>query len=192
MTSNIVCGIISNIKKGCGCMKNNSKIALGIIFILVGLGSLLTTFNLMSDNIILLLISIGFFTLYFFKGGNSNYSNIGFIIPAAILLAIAPQEFIIQKFSFQKYDSDIMTLSLGLAFLLIYLVHNIWIKDFKGNRKHWPAFIAVIFFAVSAANYISETYNVKVLDYLRNFGWGALLIIIGVFLLLKEVLKKKI
>lgn len=173
-------------------MKNNSKIALGIIFILFGIGSLLTTFNFMNNNIILLLISVGFFTLYFFKGGNSNYSNIGFIIPAALLLAIAPQEFIVNNLSVQKYDGEIMTLSLGLAFLLIYVIHNLWIKDFKGNRKHWPLFIALILIAAATANYVSNTYNVKVLDYLRNFGWGALLIVIGVYLLVREIIKKKV
>jgi hypothetical protein len=172
-------------------MKNNSKIALGVILILFGIGSLLTTFNFMNDNIILLLISIGFFTLYFFKGGNSNYANIGFIIPAAILLAIAPQDFIVEKFSAERYNGELMTLSLGLAFFLIYFIHSIWIKDFKGKRRHWPLLVALVLLAMSAVNYASDAYNVKVLDYLRNFGWGVLLIGIGVYLLVRELIKKK-
>jgi hypothetical protein len=173
-------------------MKNNSRIELGIIFILIGVGALLSSMNYLNHNGILLMISLVFFAFYFLRGGNKYYNNIGLLIPACILLVLAPIDIIRGRNAFYKVDDQIAMLAIAIAFFLIYVIHNMWVKDIRNRKRHWPLFLAIILAVVSISNYLSDVYDVAVGDFFRQYSWGILLIMLGIYILIKEVFKKKI
>ena len=106
-------------------MKNNSGSIIGIIFILIGIGALLSTMNYMNHSVIMLMVSIAFFTLYFFKGGNKNYYNLSFLMPACILLMLSPLDSLRTNSLFNKLDNEITVLAIAVAFFLVYFIHNL-------------------------------------------------------------------
>lgn len=173
-------------------MKNNSRSAIGIIFILIGAGALLSTMNYMNHNVIMLMISIAFFALYFLRGGNKNYYNLSFLMPACILLALSPLDSLRNNSLFIKLDSEITVLAIAVAFFLIYFIHNLWVRDIRNRKRHWPLLVGIVLSALGIFNYISNTYDVAVGNFILHYAWSFIFILLGIFILIREFLKKKI
>lgn len=164
----------------------NSKAGVGIFLILIGLGTLASRFGLLQGESILLLISAAFFGMYIMNGGNKRYSNIGFIIPACILLAVWGMSYI-EESRLLGVESDSVSLSLiGLAFLAVYFIHSVWFREERTGRRNWPLIPAVVIFVVSGASYVDSTMNWNVVSLVfENIG-PVIIIIIGICLLAKS------
>ncbi|MBC8060439.1 MAG: hypothetical protein H7Y18_07215 [Clostridiaceae bacterium] len=173
-------------------MKNNSSRAIGIIFILIGVGALLSTMNYMNHNVIMLMISIAFFALYFVRGGNKNYYNLSLLMPACILLMLSPLETLRTYSFFNKLDSEITILAIATAFFLMYFMHNFWVRDIRNRKRHWPLLVGIVLSAVGISNYISNTYDVAVGNFILHYAWSFIFILLGIFILIKEFFKKKL
>lgn len=171
-------------------MKNNSRSAIGIIFILIGVAALLSTMNYMNHNVIMIMVSIAFFALYFLRGGNKNYYNISFLIPACILLMLSPLEILRTISFFNKLDSEITVLAIAVAFFLIYFVHNLWVRDIRNRKRHWPLLVGLILSIIGTVNYIANTYDVAVGNFILHYAWSILFILLGIFILIRESFKK--
>ena len=173
-------------------MKNNSRCAIGIIFILIGTGTLLSTMNYMNSSVIMLMISIAFFVLYFFKGGNKNYYNLSFLMPACILLMLSPLNVLRTKGIFYKIDSEITVLAIATAFFMIYFIHNLWVRDIGSKKRHWPLLVGVVLSSIEISNYISNTYDMAVGNFILHYAWSVILILVGISILIREFFKKKL
>ena len=171
-------------------MKNNFKSAIGIIFILIGVGALLSTMNYMNHNMIMLMISIAFFALYFLRGGNKYYYNLSFLMPACILLMLSPLDNLRNNSIFNKLDSEITIFAIAGAFFLIYFMHNLWVRDIRNRKRHWPLLVGIVLSAIGISNYISNTYDVAVGNFILHYAWSILFILLGSFILIKEFFKK--
>jgi len=172
-------------------MKNNSSSAMGIIFILIGVGALLSTMNYLNHNVIMLMVSLAFFALYFVRGGNKNYYNLSFLMPACILLMLSPLEILRTNNFFNKLDSEITVLAIAVAFFLIYFMHNLWVRDIRNKKRHWPLLVGIVLSAIGISNYISNTYDVAVGNFILHYAWSILFILLGIFILIREFFKKK-
>lgn len=173
-------------------MKNNSGSAIGIIFILIGIGALLSTMNFLNSSVIMLMVSIAFFALYFFKGGNKNYYNLSFLMPACILLMLSPLDSLRNNSLFYKLDSEITVFALAVAFFLMYFIHNLWVRDSRNRKRHWPLLVGIVLSAIGISNYVSNTYDVAVGNFILHYAWSFIFISLGVFILIREFLKKKL
>ena len=173
-------------------MKNNSGSAIGIIFILIGAGALLSAMNYMNHNVIMLMVSIAFFAFYFLRGGNKNYYNLNFLIPACILLMLSPLDSLRTNSLFNKLDSEITVLAIAVAFFLIYFIHNLWVRDIRNRKRHWPLLVGMALSAIGISNYISNTYDVAVGNFIIHYAWSFIFILIGIFILIREFFKKKL
>ena len=172
-------------------MKDNSRFSLGLIFILIGVGALLSKMNYINNSVIMFLVSLGFFTVYFFRGGNKNYYNIGMLIPACILLVLSPLDSIKNYNTSYQIEDSITVLAISVAFFLIYFIHNLWVRDIRNRKRHWPLTVGSILAIVGVLNYVSDNYDVAVWNLMKQYSWGIILIILGVYIMLKEVFKKR-
>jgi len=110
------------------------KLKSGILLITIGLFMLLNTFDLVSDNIFLYLLSAGFLISYILLGARKNYRNIGFLIPASILTSIALASDL-QRIDFvNNLGSGVFFILLGISFLVI-LIHSSAFENWD-----WPLY----------------------------------------------------
>jgi hypothetical protein len=112
------------------------KKKIGILLITIGIFILLNTLNLISDDIFLYLLSGGFLFTYFILGARKHYRNIGFLIPGAILLAIALFSDLERINSIDSLGGGVFFIMLGLAFLIVF-IHT---SAFK--KWDWPIYPA--------------------------------------------------
>lgn len=157
---------------------NKKKIA--IFLIVIGLLLLLNALNLTGTDISLYLISIGFFIAYFMLGAGKYYKNIGFLVPAAILMAVAlyPD---LQKLDFiNKLGGGFFFIILGLAFIIVF-IHSLAFKKWD-----WPLYPAIILTSFGILIILIENNQ-----YFQKFEYlyyilAAFLIVLGLFLLYLE------
>jgi hypothetical protein len=110
------------------------KLKMGILLITIGVFMLLNTFNLVSDNIFLYLLSAGFLITYIMLGARKHYRNIGFLIPASILTSIALSNDLQRIYFIDNLGNGVFYLLLGLAFLII-LIHSSAFENWD-----WPLY----------------------------------------------------
>lgn len=157
------------------------KLKLGVLFITIGVFMLLSSFNLVSDNIFLYLLSAGFLVTYLMLGARNRYRNIGFLIPASILISIALASDL-QRLEFvDKLGGGVFFVLLGLAFLVI-LFHSSAFENWD-----WPLYPAgaLILFGTLVI-FLDNSQIMQNLNYL-NYIIPMILIAVGVlFIYLRE------
>jgi hypothetical protein len=149
----------------------------GILLITIGVFILLNTLNLISDEIFLYLLSGGFIFTYFMLGARKHYRNIGFLIPGAILLAIALFSDLERIELINKLGGGFFFIMLGLAFLVV-LIHT---SAFK--KWDWPIYpaAALIGFGLFVI-FVDNNDFIQNLEYL-NYITPIVLIGLGGFFL---------
>ena len=165
--------------KGVITVKDNAK--LGIILIVAGLVLLLSQIGLFPDLSILYLISLVFFAIYAYRGATKYYGNIGFLIPATVILAVAIYA------SYDNLNPAYFFIGLGLSFLAIFVIHTFWFKEMDRGERYWPVFPAagLILFAVLVVLPERPLWFFGFMNYL----WIIALIGLGVWLIYKSFRK---
>jgi len=153
------------------------KKKLGILLITIGIFILLNTLNLISDDIFLYLLSGGFIFTYFILGARKHYRNIGFLIPGAILLAIALFSDLERIDFIESLGGGFFFIMLGLAFLTI-LIHT---SAFK--KWDWPIYpaAALILFGLFVI-FVDNNDFIQKLEYLNYITPLVLIGLGGLFL----------
>jgi hypothetical protein len=144
----------------------------GIIFVSLGILLTLITLNILPGSSVLFVFAIGFFYAYYKFG-----RNIGFLIPACIFLAISIFTILEELW---HIGGIYFLLFLGLAFILIFVIHTSKLKAEEYSEKYWPLYPGLI---LSGLGLILIFQN-KFAEYL-NFLVPIILILIGVILLLR-------
>jgi len=158
-------------------MSDNAK--LGIVLIIAGVVLLLSRIGLFPDLSILYLISLVFFAIYAYKGSTRYYGNIGFLIPATVILAVA---------IFASYDNlhpAYFFIGLGLSFLAIFVVHTFWFREMDRGERYWPIFPAagLLLFATI---FVLPERRILIFSFI-NYLWIIGLIGLGVWLIYKSI-----
>ena len=149
------------------------KLKSGILLITIGVFMLLNTFSLVSDNIFLYLLSLGFLITYIMLGAREHFRNIGFLISASILASIALSSDL-QRIDFiNNLGGGVFFILLGLAFLII-LFHSSAFENWD-----WPLYPAgaLIFFGTLVI-FLDNSQFMQNLNYL-NYIIPIILIILG-------------
>lgn len=156
------------------------KKKLGVLLITIGVFVLLNTLNLINDDIFLYLLSGGFFIAYFMLGARKHYRNLGFLIPASVLLAIALFEDLQRIELVDSMGGGFFFIMLGLSFLLVF-IHT---SAFK--KWDWPIYpaAALIIFGLFVI-FIDNSEFIQNLEYL-NYITPLLLIGFGIYFLYKN------
>jgi len=80
------------------------------------------------------------FALYMKQGGKKYYENIGLLIPSMILLLLGLKD--------QTFLNGFIIVSrnttVGLAFLLVYLIHTVHFKTASFEKRYWPFITGLI------------------------------------------------
>ena len=112
-------------------------------------------------------------------------------MPACILLMLSPLDSLRTNDFFNKLDSEITVLAIAVAFFLVYFIHNLWVRDIRNRKRHWPLFVGIVLSTIGLSNYLSNTYDLAVGNFILHYAWSILLILLGIFILIREFLKKK-
>lgn len=171
--------LIYYLSKGVITVSDNAK--LGIILIIAGLVLLLSQIGLFPDLSILYLISVVFFAIYAYRGGTKYYGNIGFLIPATVILAVAIYA------SYDNIHPAYFFIGLGLSFLAIFVIHTFWFREMDRGERYWPVFPAagLLFFAT----FVVLPERRLALFGFMNYLWIIGLIGLGVWLIYKSIRK---
>ena len=178
------------LKEGGYKMNTRSRLVLGVGLVLVGVLNILGYFNLISEHIVLPAISIFLFTLYFVFGGRRYYKNVGFLIPACILLLIQVGVLIEQNINIVSLEGTLFLGLIGTAFLLVYFIHTFWYKKARFGSRHWPLITAVSIYVFSGLVYLAEHLRLKYIEIILNNIWPVVLIVVGSSVILKNITNK--
>ncbi len=142
----------------------NKKIANGSMLIALGAAILLIqNMDNMSEGIPFIIIGGIFLVIYFLK------EKSGFLIPGCILSGIGIGAI---GDDYIRWMGDFEVVGLGLGFMAIYFIQKVHDK-----KSHWWPLIPGV---ILIGNGLADSHGV-----IRNF-WPAILIIIGVYLLVKN------
>ncbi len=165
--------------KGVITLSDNAK--LGIILIIAGVVLLLSQIGLFPDLSILYLISLIFFAIYAYRGGAKYYGNIGFLIPATVILAVAIYA------SYANLHPAYFFIGLGLSFLAIFVIHTFWFREMDRGERYWPVFPAAGLLLFSTIVVLPER-RLALFSFL-NYLWIIGLIGLGAWLIYKSTRK---
>jgi hypothetical protein len=165
---------------------NYKKSTIGVFLIVLGLVIALGNLNMVPGLITLPLISVGFFFLYFYFGAWSRRGNIGFLIPGCIIAVVGI--FAILETNGYIYNGfePIFLVMLGVAFLIIMLVHTIRIDSPRWGERYWPIFPAAVLILIGAIALITTSDST-----IAGLITPAILILVGIYILFKPLLKPK-
>jgi hypothetical protein len=161
-------------------MRENTK--LGFILIIAGIVLLLSQIGLIPGLSILYLISLAFFAVYAYRGGTKDYGNVGFLIPATIILTVAVYA------SYDSLNPAFFFVGLGLSFLAVFVIHTFWFRKLDWGERYWPIFPAAGLLLFSVIVGMPGRW----LEYMGfiNYLWIIALIGLGVWLIYSSFRKK--
>ena len=150
---------------------------IGLILIVVGGLILLGNLGFISGDLTLFVIGGAFLFFYGVSGKSRTERKIGLLIPGMIVLAVGTFAFMDDHFNVAPYWFFV---SLGLAFLGIYLIHTRY-----GQGGKWPLYPALGLFGFSVFVLLTTRFNLNRMDDLMSNLLPAAAIISGLVLLLK-------
>ncbi len=169
-------------KEGTAMQKN---VSLGTLLIGIGVILMLAQFGLLGDHLILYLISLGFFTAYKYAGGSQKYSNVGFLIPATVLLAIALFVDVERILNNWLLGAGWFFLLLGGAFFAVYYFHTGRVGAEWGDKR-WPLFPAAALTGFALFIAVIEQVDAWKRLGVANYILPILLIGIGLLLIFRK------
>lgn len=152
----------------------------GIILILVGLLMLLSVLDIFHGFNILLFIGAGFLIAYAL-----TKRNIGFLIPGCIVTSIGLFVLLTDNRIISNADGEYFLIMLGCAFLLIMLVHTMWIKVDAWGAKYWPAIPGTILVLIGTFALLDKHSNYNFLETVFKYGWPLIIIAAGLIILIR-------
>lgn len=165
---------------------SNKKIFWGVFLILLGLIGIINKLHIFGDYFELIIIAIGFLFVYILRGGHKKYGNIGFLIPGCIIPAVIVMDIIDKTKILGMYKDPLIMAIIGTAFLLIYLIHTVWVTDIRKGSKNWPLIVALIIYVISIFVFITEISDSAIGRLILNNLWPVILILAGIIILIRS------
>lgn len=167
-------------------MNISNKIIWGIFLILLGIIGIINKLHIFGDYFELIIIALGFLFVYILRGGHKKYRNIGFLIPGCIIPAVIIMDIVDKTKMLSTYKDPLIMVIIGTAFLLIYLIHTVWVTDIRKGSKNWPLVVALIIYAISIFVFITEISDSAIGRLILNNLWPVILILAGIVILIKS------
>lgn len=157
-----------------------------IVLIGIGVLSLLKNTGWFDGEIFLFIVSLGFFAGYFFTGGKSKRGSVGLLIPACIIFAVAAFSTLESNINLNNLDGTLFFLFLGTAFMAVYLIHTMWIKESGRGQRIWPAITGICIYAFGAFVFLAEYADFKYAYPILENLWPIGLIAAGVIVIVSS------
>lgn len=168
------------------------EIRIGIIMILLGIVIIVSQFDIINENFILPIVSVGLFAMYFVSGGKKHGGNIGFLIPACIVPMIQIEAYLDDYTNLIKnIEGTTFFALIGTAFVLVYFIHSFWRKEDSFGTRHWPIITAGIIYLFSLLIFVTEYLKWGIADIILANIWPVILIASGVIMVIKNYNKNK-
>lgn len=167
----------------------NGKRLLGIILILCGLSTLISSLGYFEGESTLFLVSLGFFIAYFYFGNQSGNYKIGFLIPACIILAVGSYNFIQDNMKLNELEGATFFFFLGGGFFLIHAISNAVRHEMK--LRSWSLRVAVCLWAFGAFVLLTEYIDIFDNEGVKKYIVPIAFILFGVYILTSSVIKKE-
>ncbi|NLJ73662.1 MAG: hypothetical protein GX331_01585 [Firmicutes bacterium] len=153
----------------------------GILLIVLGLLIFAGQQGWVGEHFALYLIAVGFGVVYYYRGGNRHYSNVGFLIPAVMLLSIAFFVEIEQRFDLIFFGAGWFFLLTAFGFYAVYLLHTRTAGS-DGVSQRWPLYPAVILavFGLFIAFVASPKFGVV------RYLFPVAIILVGIYLIVRK------
>ncbi len=165
----------------------NKRVLTGLILIIVGLIIFLGNMDFLEGDFTLIIISTGFYFVYYLSGNKDKKKNIGFLIPANIIFMLGLFTIAEENLQIEKLSGTLFFVFMGTAFLLVYLLHTIHQKDLSYGERNWPLITAGAVYLFSGFIFSIEYLEAEY--FARIFGtyWPVILIIIGVIIIIRNL-----
>jgi CDP-diglyceride synthetase len=162
-------------------MKNKNTWA--IVLIGIGVLSLLKNTGWFDGEIFLFIVSLGFCAGYLFTGGRSRRGSVGLLIPACIIFAVAAFSTLESNINLYNLDGTLFFLFLGTAFMAVYLIHTMWIRESSRGERIWPAITGACIYAFGGFVFLVEYANWEYAKPILENLWPIGLIAAGVIII---------
>ena len=156
------------------------KNLLGIILIIIGAIWLLESFEVLSVDLTLVIISAVLYVLYFLTGKNPSSRNVGFAVGASVLLMIGVHSIIAELRSLGDLEGVLFFLLLGTGFWIVRFLHY---RNLEGTN--WTTYTAISLYIFSGIIFFAEYLNTGFLRYL----WAILFIMLGLYIIFRDKFK---
>lgn len=153
----------------------------GILLIVLGLLVFAGQQGWVGEHFALYIIAVGFGIVYFYRGGNKQYGNVGFLIPSVMLLSIALFVEIEERLDLVLFGAGWFFLLTGLGFYVVYLLHTRTAGDNPVSTR-WPLYPAGILFVFGLFVAFVVSPNFGPARYL----FPAALILVGIYLIARR------
>lgn len=166
----------------------NNRSFWGVMLILFGSIMIINDF-ISLHGMIPTFIGIGFIAGYVLNGGAKRNGNIGLLIPGCVLIVVGIFSTLQNLNIFPEKDGGIFLVLLGIAFLIIMFVHTLRIESKSWGVRHWPLYPGLILIAIGVLVFLSENYNIRILESIGEYILPVAIILLGISLLLRVVKK---
>lgn len=165
---------------------------IGLLLVLIGLLILLGNLGLIDGDYVLIVIGVVFMGIYWFSGKDAPNRNIGFLIPSTILIMIGLYDLMEGLWRRLDIQGIGFFISIGIAFVLIYLIHTSQLKAPKKGTRYWPLYVSSALFGFSIFIIIITNIDSQVVWTITNNIFPIALIIVGGLMIYKSISKKKV
>ncbi|MGM0411138.1 MAG: hypothetical protein ACQEQF_10300, partial [Bacillota bacterium] len=138
------------------------------------------SFEVVSVDLTLVIISAVLYVLYFLSGKNSSSRNVGFAVGASVLLVIGIHSIVVELWNIGKLEGVLFFLLLGTAFWIVRFLHY---RTLEGIN--WTIYTAISLYIFAGINFFSEYLNRGFLQYI----WAILFILLGLYIIFKDKIK---
>jgi hypothetical protein len=159
----------------------------GILLIVAGIFLLLNQLGVLSGQVFLFMLSLGFIATYVLLGARKEYGNVGFLIPGTILFAIAAYAAVSDSPGFEGLSPAYFFIGLSLSFLAVFLIHTFWFKNLVHGERFWPVYPAAGLLLLAGIIGLSVSGQWAEHLGLLNYLWIVALIAVGIWMVIKSV-----
>lgn len=162
---------------------------IGALLIFLGLFFLLSNLGVFRGEWVLLILGAGFLGVYFASGKTTDERKVGLLIPGCILIMLG--FFVLLESSLRQWGIEgyIFFSFIGLAFILVYLIHNRQLSD-PSESRYWPLYPGVSLFGFTLFIFVVTRLDIEVGRNVLNNLFPIGLLVVGAILLIKSYSKK--
>jgi len=135
----------------------------------------------------LFIVSACFFIAYFMLGRIKGNYIIGFIIPACLVFMVSSFALIEENINYVKIEGTLFFFMIATGFLMIYLIHYVFVSKIRFGVMKWPLITALPIYAFGLFILLMENYDIAYVRYTP-----AVLLIGAGILILSSSFKRKI
>ncbi len=164
---------------------------IGGLLIILGLFFLLSNLGIFRGEWLLLILGGGFLGVYLVSGKTADSRNVGFLIPGCILIMLG--FFVLLEATLKQWGIEgyFFFSFIGMAFILVYLIHNRQLSDASEGRRNWPLYPGLSLFGFTLFLFVVTRLDTGIGRMFLNNLFPIGLLIAGAIILIKSYSKKQ-